>query len=322
MKTASGFSPAVLDALEVCLAAQETGVETERLLNLYPEHAEALSAPLEGAELARALRAEGPSSESTRRVRAQVLQRAAALRRKQSRAPLFQGMRRLSWAFVWVLALLLVSGYGLYSAAAQALPGETLYPVKRSLENLHLQLAPAQRHTLEEAYNQRRVDEVQALIHSHSGGYNVSFWGTVEEQSDGRWVVDSIPLQLAPDVRIIGDIRVGMVIEVEGETTAEGWLLARELHLNRRDLVGEVQSIAPSEWQVNGVVFRVTGMTTFDGVPIVGDPVLVTLQAEEDGSLLAEHIVRLVPLNPGQTPEIIPTPLPTYTLPPAETAAP
>ncbi len=309
--------PKTLDALEVCLLAQGTGVAAEQALSLYPGYASVLRMPLEGAALARALQGDGPSAESAQRVRTRLLGYAASLRRQQRRrtsGAFLPGMNRLAWAVFLAVLVLVVSGYGLYSAAAQSLPGESLYPVKRTLESVRLQLAaPEQRHVLEETYNQRRLDEVQALIHNRRSGYYVTFWGTVEEQRNTRWVVDSVPVQLAADVRIIGDMKVGMVIEVEGVTTSEGWILARELHLNRRDLVGDVERIGPTEWTVNGVTFKVNDATDFDGIPAEGDSVLVTLQAEEDGSLMAMRIIRLVPLDPTQTPEIAPTPLPTYT---------
>ncbi len=306
------LSPA-LDALEVCLAARKTGVPIQRVLALYPEHAEVLRALLGGADLARAMQQDDPSPESFQRTRTKLLGYAARLR-KAHKTPWYQGLLRLSWALVLVLALFFFSGYSVYSAAAQAMPGESLYPVKRMLENARLQMAsPDRRPALEALYNQRRLAEVQQLIHNHSGGHYVTFWGVVEEQSDSRWVVDSIPVQLGTDVRIIGEIRVGMVIEIEGKTTPEGWILANELHLNRRDVVGNVEHIAPTEWTVNGVTFKVNQNTTYDGQPSIGDPVLATLQAEEDGSLLAMHIMRLIPLNPTQTPDVIPSPLPTYT---------
>ncbi len=302
-----------LDALDVCLAAFQTGVPLERTVSLYPEEAETLRAPLDGAVLAQALCVDAPSAESFHRSRTRLLGHAARLRKSQ-KAPWFRGFLRLSWALALVLALFFFSGYSVYSAAAQALPGESLYPVKRMLENARLQMtSPARRPALEAVYNQRRLDEVQALIHKRSGGHYVTFWGTVEEQSDTRWVVNSIPVQLGTDVRIIGDIKVGMVIEIEGKTTPEGWILASELHLNRRDVVGNVEHISPTEWTVNGVTFKVNQNTTYDGQPALGDPVLATLQAEEDGSLLAMHIIRLVPLDPTQTPKVTPTPLPTYT---------
>jgi len=305
--------PKTLDALEVCLLAQGTGVAAEQALSLYPGHAGALRQPLEGAALARALQPDGPTPESAQRVRTRLLGYAASLRQRRHRRSAFLPGRLAQAVFLAALVLV-VSGYGLYSAAAQSLPGESLYPVKRTLEKMRLQLAaPGQRHVLEETYNQRRLDEVQALIHNRRGGYYVTFWGTVEEQRNTRWVVDSVPVQLAADVRIIGDMQVGMVIEVEGVTTSEGWILARELHLNRRDLVGDVERIGPTEWAVNGVTFKVGAATDFDGIPSEGDSVLVTLQAEEDGSLMAMRIIRLVPLDPTQTPETAPTPLPTYT---------
>lgn len=249
------------------------------------------------------------------RSRTHLLGKAASLRAGMVRRKHFwEGLNRLAWVTMLLLVAIVMSGYGFYNVAAHTLPGDQLYPVKRTLESIHLQVASAQaRPELEETYNHRRLSEVQALVRNKRAGQSVSFWGVLEEKNDARWVVDSVPVHLASDVRIIGQIEVGVTIEVEGETTPEGWVLAHELHLNRRDWVGDVENITSTQWTVSGLTFQVSDATKIEGAPQVGNPVLVTILAEEDGSMLAMRITRLTPLDPSQTPQVLPTPLPTYT---------
>ncbi|GAB4521381.1 MAG: hypothetical protein Fur0018_01810 [Anaerolineales bacterium] len=310
------------DALEACLAVRATGITQDSLLlGLYPTIAAELSLALAGADLAARLSPDDTPvpADAFQRSRTRLLGQAARLRDGQARRKrFFGGLNRLAWTTLLLVAAIVMSGYGFYNVAAQALPGEQLYPVKRTLESMRLQLAsPEMRSVLEETYKHRRLDEVQALVSARSAGQHVSFWGVVEEQNNTRWVVDSIPVHLAADVLIVGQIEPGVMIEVEGQTTSEGWVLASELHLNRRDWVGDVERITPTEWIVSGLTFQVNESTSFDGTPDVGNPVLVTMQAEEDGRMLAMRIIRLVPLDASQTPTTVPTPLPTYTPTPA-----
>ena len=72
------------------------------------------------------------------RQRAHGLAMAAELRQAKNRNP----VRRISWrpalTVLAVIALLVMSSNGLLIASAHSIPGDTLYPLKRSVESTQL----------------------------------------------------------------------------------------------------------------------------------------------------------------------------------------
>ena len=131
----------LFDALEFCLQEMERGAEIESVLARFPEYAEELRPILKTAAKAQKMAVITPDADVARRSRARVMQHAAELRESHVSSrhprnviPLFQ---RLAISF-GLAAIFLLSGSGLLSASASALPGEQLYPVKRGWENIRL----------------------------------------------------------------------------------------------------------------------------------------------------------------------------------------
>jgi hypothetical protein len=126
------------EALEVCLNALETGVDVESALRLYPQLADELRPVLEASIQAKSLALPSVPGAAKQRGRARVLghaneMRKAAIKPRQ-RWAMF-AFPRLATSLAIALIFLL-SGTGLVSASSGALPGDSLYPVKRSWEDL------------------------------------------------------------------------------------------------------------------------------------------------------------------------------------------
>jgi hypothetical protein len=212
------------------------------------------------------------------------------------------------------LGLVLTSG-GLLVTSAKSLPGDTLYPVKRVVEDISVQLAPrGENHqSIEDNYRQQRISEVRSLI-SLERVQQVSFEGVVESKSGNHWVVSGIPVNLQSDTTIVSDfngtqsIEVGMLVEVEGVTQVEDWVNAHEIHLREYHFIGSVEKIAASQWQISGIQFQLVHNVQIDSGIQVGDDVTVLVRSEDNG-LFALAIVR--DLHPEAIPSVIPTLTPT-----------
>lgn len=116
------------------------------------------------ADLRRVLAPAPASASQTARVRARVLRDLPA----RDRAPRPSGWRRLRPAYALAgLLLIFVLAFGSTTAYASesALPGDPLYAVKRSLEDIRLQLSPttAGDRALLGEFADRRVDEIETL---------------------------------------------------------------------------------------------------------------------------------------------------------------
>ena len=154
------------DILEICIQELENGADMDALLARYPSFAGELRPILKASVEARSM-AQEPSPEAVRRGRAKLLQRASEMREakfapRKRVIPFFQ---RLAISFT-MTALFLASGTGLVGASSTALPGENLYPVKLTWENVRLFFTfdHATREMLEHTFGNERLHEVSELL--------------------------------------------------------------------------------------------------------------------------------------------------------------
>lgn len=301
------------DAFEVCLQALQTGATLEACLQLYPQWAEAFRPALEAAQAARLTEIAVPV-EAMQRSRMALLGRAAVLRAQQPlRGGWYGRLPRLAFALLLAVGLFF-GGSGLIAVSAQAIPGDQMYPIKRAVEQVRLQIAPSleQKTAIENAYQQRRVDEILQLFRLRRVA-QVSFQGMVQLQQGAYWRVAGVLVAVDESTQQIGTIEPGMVIEVEGSTQPGGWVTADEVHLKARELVGVVQQIEQSFWVVEGTRLVITPLSQVDPRLQVGDLALVMLQAEHDGSLSARAILLHPQVGAVPTPTLMPTPMVTPT---------
>lgn len=313
MQNATQITPE--DAFEICVQALQTGATLEACLQLYPQWHETFRPALEAVQLVQ-MQPVLPSREAVQRSRTLLLGRAAVLRQQQLRRVGWYGyLPRLAFALLLVMVAVL-SGGGLVAVSAQSLPGDQMYPIKRAVEQVRLQIVPGleQKTAIEDMYQQRRVAEILQLFELQRVA-QVHFQGVVQAQDRDYWRVGDVLVAVGVSTLQIGEIELGMVVEVEGSTQPGGWVTASEVHLKARELLGVVQQIEQSFWVVEGTRLVITPLSQLDPRVQVGDWVLVMLQAEHDGSLSARAILRYP--QPVVTPMVTTTvtPEPARTLP-------
>jgi hypothetical protein len=224
----------MLDALENCLQRLQQGQALETILMPYSDLADQLRPLLETATLARSAGQQSLPRMALARQSARGLALAADLRQGRSRRPLFNTVWRPVLTVLLVIAILAMSSTGLLSASAHSLPGDTLYPLKRSVETTQLNLAsnPAKRQVLEREFDKRRVEEAKTLI-TDQRLESVEFTGIVLSKAENRWLVSGISVVITSRTRLDSGILVGDKIEVHGVTNSLGDVDASLLSLAR-----------------------------------------------------------------------------------------
>lgn len=216
----------LFDALEFCLREIEEGVDLETTLRRFPEYAEELRPILETSIKARAMTAPEPSPEVVRRSRARVMQRAAELR--EAKAPVYLSRPRYGISLFHRLAIalgavmiFLLSGSGLLSASASALPGERLYSVKRGWENVRLLFIfdTEARELLENEFENERLHEVNELL--SQGRNEVIDFAGVFMQVNGISYVSGLQVILPAGMPVPAN---GTAVLVSGQTNAQGFI--------------------------------------------------------------------------------------------------
>lgn len=297
------------DALEACLLAIEEGANLDQVLNEYPEIKDDLQPLLEMAIQSKKLQVGEIPADIMNRSRTQVLSQAARLPSTPEKPiGILMSLPRLATAILLVLILIL-TGSSLISASAQSLPGDQLYPVKRAVENVRLGITfnPTSHQHIEASFQERRLSEVQQLIKLRRSEM-VSFDAQVLKQGDDRWLVGDIIVVLTPETTIIGEIIPGMVVEIEGITQPEGWVLASEIHLWYFKITGVVESISPTLWLISGEKIHINADTILDPHIQVGETVVVQIRSTDDGEFYARSIM-IESLIPTTTPPPILTPI-------------
>lgn len=309
-------------AFERSLSGLRSGMTLKECLALYPDLQEDLRPALEAAQLAQEGVDDYVPNAALRRSRERMLVRASQInqqrprRRSSSLLDWFSGARgpRLAFAALLVIAFFLLSWQGLLVASAQALPGDTLYPVKRGAENFSLQIASnAQlKRAREVEFERRRLDEVQELL-ALGRIASVEFEGVLNEMTPDRWIVDGVVVLVGADTRVTGEIEPGMVVEVSGETRPDGALQAAAIDLHSYQFIGHVDSVSEREWVISGIPVRILRSSQIDAAARLDDRVIALVEVSSDGALQAQAILRLLQpsLVATAAPQPDPTPSPT-----------
>ena len=223
------------EALENCLQDIEQGADLESVLFRYPELADEIRPILEASAAARSMVVPPPSAEVLRRNRARVLQRAAQLREgkvRSSQRLWFAPLRRIAVTLA-VVAMLFVSGTGLVGASSNTVPGDQLYPVKRTWEGVRLLFTfnAQERDVLEIEHENERLHELQELF-AKGRSEEVDFRGLVMSQNGNEWIVAGVRVLISgqTDLRDEG-IRVGSPVHVRGLTQGNNTILAERISL-------------------------------------------------------------------------------------------
>lgn len=221
------------DILEKCLLEIEQGADLDTVLFRYPEYAKELRPMLATAIKAMDMARE-PSIAMVQINRAQLLQKAAVLReaRTKSSRLWFASMRRLA-VTVAVVAALFISGTGFVHASSTTIPGDNLYPVKRTWEDILLLFTfnPQQREQMELNHENERLDELNELF-TEGRSVKVDFSGYVTRQTGNEWRVSAVTVLLAPQTILPNQpVTIGAGVRIIGVTQSDKTVLAERIEL-------------------------------------------------------------------------------------------
>ena len=240
-------------ALEECLTMLDQGSDLESCLLHYPALADELRPILLAAMDAKSIAEDQIPVDAVRRSRSKFLDAAAEIREQKMSRKMgfgFSWQRVFHLGMAFLLAVILVAGVGgtsLVNASSGSLPGDRLYPVKLTWEDIRLKLAlsPEDRVSLEKSFTNERVDEINHLIDSNRSE-KVKFFGQVEDVQPDQISVSGIRVVITPETRIEGEILPGVWTRVEGETRADGVVSAIKIKVESREKDSEASSGADS----------------------------------------------------------------------------
>jgi uncharacterized membrane protein YgcG len=223
------------DVLETCLQEIENGADVDTVLFRYPEHAEELRPILEASVLAKSLASPEPSVDVTRRGRARILHRAAQMREAKASPSrrLWSVPLRRAFVSLAMIAVLFISSTGLVHASSTTLPGDNLYPVKRTWEDVRVLFAfnTQVRTALEVEHENERLNELNELF-AEGRSEKVDFAGTLMSQSGNVWLVSNVSVQISSQTDLGGQpMTTGSAIRVRGFTQADDTVLAERVEL-------------------------------------------------------------------------------------------
>jgi hypothetical protein len=202
---------------------------------------------------------------------------------------------------IGITGILILFSSGLMITSAKSLPGDSLYSVKRAVEDISIHIFPAHetRNGYEDNYSHQRVVEVQRLLELNRM-QNVAFEAILEAMDGNSWMVSGIPINLSGSTQTIGgltdakSIEIGSVIEVGGKTTAQGTILASEIHLREYKYIGTVEKIDSDYWLISGNQVFITISSQIDPGIRQGDDVTLIIRPDNDGlyALAILHDIR------------------------------
>jgi hypothetical protein len=128
-----------------------------------------------------------------------------------------------------ILVLLFTFGGSAIAVSAQALPGDFLYPVKRTVEQVTLTiLSVPQQAAYEDFLAERRRFEAQQVLQLQRAAPAVEFAGDLQRLDDGGWAVGGIPVALDAQTVEAADLHAGESVQVVGDAYS-GELRVRDI---------------------------------------------------------------------------------------------
>lgn len=314
-----------VDILEQCIRLMITGVPLENCLEKFPDHASELNQLLKTAELMNSLQVEKIPLDAKAQNQMKLLALAESLSSGSKRGKnifsiywldlpvrkVLQSMdflRPLAGRLILALGIagifIIFSG-SLLITSAKSLPGDSLYPVKRVVEDIKVYLAPSRevRNEYEHVYSEERVDEVFELM-GLAREQKISFEGIISSMDGSNWTVNDIPVFIQPDTMIIvgidgANVMVpGMYVEVDGNTSIQGRVYANEIHLREYQIIGIVEEISAETLKIWGIPINISPYTQIDPGIKVGDEATVLIRSEDD---LLEALAILLEMHPELT---------------------
>lgn len=191
-----------------------------------------------------------------------------------------------------ILGVLFFGALTVAVVSTRSLPGDRLYPIKRYIEQIRLDLTrvPSQRLELEMAIDQTRLDEIEALTEkTHSTSVDFA-GGLMETTQGGEWTIGDIQVRIQPDTEVIGKIKLGTFVTVVGTLLSDKSVVAERIQLREYTFTDKLHSVASNQWLVDGVTVHIAPDTIIIGNPKIGSE--VTIKAYR--SLNDQFIARVI----------------------------
>lgn len=223
------------EVLEVCLNEIERGTDVDTVLFRYPELADELRPIVEASVGAKEMAVPAPSQEVIKRNRARILQRASEIREQSavSSRRIWSVPLRRALVTLMVIMMLFVSSTGLVRASSSTLPGDNLYPVKRTWEDVLLLFTfdTDKREALEFEHENERLEELHELF-AEGRSANVDFAGYVTRQNGTEWRVSGITVVISSETRLPDQpIEINAAVRVQGRAQSDMSVLAETIEL-------------------------------------------------------------------------------------------
>ena len=307
-------------ALDDCLNLLRAGASIKDCLARYPEYAEELGHLLSLSSAVRAVPTPRPDPIAVHSNRQRMLEAAhavAASRQRRRLAPFagswskpggswIQPLFRATMTLVAVSMLVSLVAVALFAAAADSLPGQALYPVKRLGEDARLSLtfSAARRQALQREYMLERRREVRRILDAGQQAV-LEFRGELEELADGYWIIGGLKVTLNSHTLVEGHTIAGAMVIVRASASGDGSLQALKLQVLTNPLL-LTPSITPTP----------TPTATASPSSTPAPTPTVTVTAVPSITLTPTMTMTLTPSTtptPTATMTSIPSPLPTET---------
>ena len=229
--------------LDECISALQAGVPIDEILAEVPDYADELRPLIYAATVLADPKPELIPEERKSALRDEYMKQVSELpaislptfgekaqavfrifRRRLTREAVLNDLFTI---IVTIVLTLLMVTLVLNYLAVETLPGDFLYGVKRSSENVQLLLTFNQKRQaeLEDEFNQRRLQEIEKLLEQNRAAV-VQFKGILETKGENLWVIEGHTVLLPTDIQIEKDIREGDTIEIVGFLRTNGVLVA------------------------------------------------------------------------------------------------
>ncbi len=240
--------------------------------------------------------------ESQNLSRTRTLSAAAALRESQPpRSLILPNILRPIAVTAVMFTLVFLTGFGLIQVSAESIPGDVLYPIKRSAESLTSAVsrirADSPKQTLD--LNQRRIDEIHELL-TLGRVADIQFDGVIEEIIDGVYIITGFPVHTDDTTLQIGIPQVEQRVRVLGTTTSNSIIAAKAVLPLRLEVTGPVEQLGQSVWVVAGIKFNIDDLKP-DWLIQVGDWVVVVLELDDGHQYIAESVSLIQKPTPSPT---------------------
>jgi hypothetical protein len=300
----------LVDAIDICMQEMDSGTDLQTSLGLYPELETELRPILEAHYYARMIAVPGPSRSASDQSRTQMLAQAHEARREPKLRSFW--LPRVAEVVLAFVVVLVFAGGGIWTASANAVPGDPLYSIKLALEDVSLKFAPSRslKTSLEESYKDRRVEEAQKLL-TLGREEEIIFEGEVIVLDTDTFMIEGMTISLTETTEIIGSFREGDRVEIKAVIRDGTLIEAYTVRLRSYWLVDTLESMEDGIWQVGDTQLRIDEFTIIGESLNIGDRVVVIVEVDEDELDYAQSI-HLAPLEtPGPT--STPTPPPDLT---------